>query len=79
VQIQTAAGSASCRAMPPGGAHRRALVGWIRAGGDGRRTGTELEVLAGAFSWGFKSPSPHQFSSRSFISLRPSFFRVTLV
>ena len=38
-----------------------------------------LEVLAGAISWGFKSPSPHHKMSFGFISLRPPFFRVTFL
>ena len=36
-----------------------------------------FEVLAGAISWGFKSPSPHQILCFVFISLPASIFRVT--
>ena len=32
-----------------------------------------FEVLAGAISWGFKSPSPHQFSACNFKELQADF------
>ena len=44
-----------------------------------RAAPNQLEVLAGAISWGFKSPSPHQLLPFACNHLQASFFRVPIL
>jgi hypothetical protein len=54
---------ASSRWRPLGNGPTRNIINLGRSGTP-RNARNQLEVLAGAISWGFKSPSPHQCSPR---------------